>query len=211
VITIDSLVIGDEPEAWRAAGFTVEGAVTRLGEVKVELVGRTDGRGIRSWKLRGAGEGPFDGDIDGLVTRRLDGAPERGDPADHANGTVLIDHVVVATPRYEHTIGALGDAGFELRRERDTGSYGSPMRQGFFRAGEVIIEVIGPGEPSGDGPAGFFGIALTVADLDATAALLGDALGTAKDAVQPGRRIATLRHRDLHLSTAIAFMSAEPA
>ena len=34
----------------------------------------------------------------------------------------------------------------------------------------------------------------------------GEHLGRIKDAVQPGRRIATLRHRDLGLSVAIAFM-----
>ena len=38
--------------------------------------------------------------------------------------------------------------------------------------------------------------------------LLGENLGTAKDAVQEGRRIATLRHEQLGLSVATAFMSA---
>jgi len=39
---------------------------------------------------------------------------------------------------------------------------------------------------------------------------LTDALGRIKDAVQPGRRIATLRHRGLELSVATAFISAYP-
>jgi hypothetical protein len=73
----------------------------------------------------------------------------------------------------------------------------------------VIIELVGPAEATDDGPARFFGIACTVRDLDACAALLGDALGQIKDAVQPGRRIATLRHKDLGLRVAIAFMSDE--
>ena len=38
----------------------------------------------------------------------------------------------------------------------------------------------------------------------------GDHLGAAKDAVQDGRRIATLRHRDLGMSVATALMSPEP-
>ena len=42
-----------------------------------------------------------------------------------------------------------------------------------------------------------------------TAAALGDRLGEAKDAVQPGRRIATLR-RSAGCTTAIAFMSPPP-
>jgi hypothetical protein len=69
------------------------------------------------------------------------------------------------------------------------------------------VELIGPAEPSGDGPAAFFGLAFTVADLDATKAMLDDALGEPKDAVQPGRRIATLRHKQVGMSVATAFMS----
>jgi hypothetical protein len=211
VITIDSFVIGDEPDAWREAGFAVDGAVTWLGEVRVELAGRNDGRGIKSWTLRGIADGGLDGSIDGLPTFPGDGDVVAAPATAHPNGTVLIDHVVVATPNFPRTIAALADAGFVLRRERETGSYGSPMRQGFFRAGEVIIEVIGSADPNGEGPAGFYGLAFTVTDLDATARSLGEALGNLKDAVQPGRRIATLRHRNLHMSTAIAFMSPEPS
>ena len=62
-------------------------------------------------------------------------------------------------------------------------------------------------EPSGDGPAGFVGLAYTVADLDALPARYGEGLGRVKDAVQPGRRIATLRHRAFDMSVATAFMS----
>ncbi len=43
------------------------------------------------------------------------------------------------------------------------------------------------------GPARFWGITFTVADLDACAELLGDRLGSIREAVQPGRRIATVR------------------
>ena len=47
-------------------------------------------------------------------------------------------------------------------------------------------------------------------DLDATAEWLGDRVGTPKDAVQPGRRIATLRHRDLGLGLPVAIMTPHP-
>ena len=63
------------------------------------------------------------------------------------------------------------------------------LRQTFLRAGEVILELVAarrsepPAAP--DPAARFFGIACTVADLDACAILLGDALGSVKDAVQP--------------------------
>jgi hypothetical protein len=46
--------------------------------------------------------------------------------------------------------------------------------------------------PSGDGPPRFFGLAWTVRDPAETAAFFGDRLKPFKDAVQPGRQIATL-------------------
>jgi catechol 2,3-dioxygenase-like lactoylglutathione lyase family enzyme len=127
----------------------------------------------------------------------------------HPNGTRAIDHVVVATPDLDRTVAALEAAGLEARRVRDAGRGDQAMRQVFFRLGDPILEVVGPPEPSGDGPARFFGLALTVADLDATAAALGPHLGEVKDAVQPGRRIATLR-RSAGCTTALAFMNPPP-
>jgi hypothetical protein len=203
VIPLEALVVADDAAAWADAGFAVNGGATRIGSVAVQLAGRGAGRGVTAWTLRGATV--VDGAIDGLPTLPPVQEGERPNPAgEHANGATLIDHVVVATPDWQRTTDALVASGLPLRRERDAGK---GMRQGFFRAGEVIIEVVGGHERAGDGPAGFFGLALTVADLDATKALLGDALSDPKPAVQPGRRIATLRHRDLGLSTAIAFMS----
>jgi hypothetical protein len=46
---------------------------------------------------------------------------------------------------------------------------------------------------------------------DATVERLGTPMGAPKDAVQPGRRIATLHDRELGLSVALAFMSPDPA
>ena len=85
------------------------------------------------------------------------------------------------------------------------------MQQAFFKLGEVILELVGPAEPQADaGPPRFFGLAFTVRDLDETAAFLGDRLHAAKDAVQPGRRIATLDKALGGSSVPIAFMTPEP-
>ena len=80
----------------------------------------------------------------------------------------------------------------------------------FFRMGEVILELIGQVDTAGQGAPGFFGLAITVDDVDALAHLLGEHLGRPKDAVQEGRRIATLRHREVGMSVATAFMSPDP-
>ena len=60
-----------------------------------------------------------------------------------------------------------------------------------------------------DGPARFWGLVVIVSDLDALALELGERLGTVRDAVQPGRRIAPLRP-SAGLGPALAFMDPEP-
>ena len=128
----------------------------------------------------------------------------------HPIGATHIDHVVLLSPDLARTAAAIEALGIVRRGERDTENYGAPMRQIFFRLGEVIVELVGAPDSSGEGDPGFFGLAITVADLDAAAAGLGAHLGDTKDAVQSGRRIATLRHRELGMSVATALMSPEP-
>lgn len=208
-VTIDEILVGDPPDAWKAAGFAVdEDGTCRIGSVRVRLVGRDGGKRILGWSLRDAPQARLaDGTLDGLPTALSTAAPATG--AQHTNGATHIDHVVLLSPDLPRTTSAIEALGIEQRGERETDTYGAPMRQVFFRLGEVILELVGGTEP-GEGDPGFFGLAITVSDLDAAAALLGDHLGNAKDAVQEGRRIATLRHRDLGMSVATALMSPEP-
>lgn len=72
----------------------------------------------------------------------------------------------------------------------------------------MIVEVVGAPGTAGDGPSTLWGITYVVADIDATAAFFGERTGPVKDAVQPGRRITTLRHHDLGISVRTAFISA---
>jgi hypothetical protein len=117
---------------------------------------------------------------------------------------VRVDHVVVFTPTLGRTIAALEEAGIELRRVREPSEPGPPVHQAFFRLGEVILEVVE--RPKGDDAAAFWGITLAVADIDASADLLGDLLGDVHAAVQPGRRIATVR-REAGLGVPVALIS----
>jgi hypothetical protein len=86
-------------------------------------------------------------------------------------------------------VARLDDAGMTLRLERTAGD----VRYAFFRHGECVVELAGPAAPEGDGPAWLWGLTIAVDDLGAAADLLGEALGDVRDAVQPGRRIATVR------------------
>lgn len=209
-VTIDEILVGDPPAAWEAAGYAVdEDGSCRIGQVRVRLVGREGGKRILGWSLRGAPPARLAaGSLDGIPTTASDAPPV--EPAVHPNGSRRIDHVVLLTPNLPRTIEALDGIGLSPRGERDSDTYGAPMRQVFFRMGEVILELIGQPDSPGEGDPGFFGLAVTVDDLDATGDLLGPHLGEVKDAVQEGRRIVTLRHKELGMSVATAFMSPEP-
>lgn len=211
---IASLFVGDRPDVWRAIGFEVDdqGASWTSG-VRHQL--GADGRGVIGWALRhvpGASSadsptGPLD--VDGITTAVDVSETDPASAEPHPNGVISLDHVVLTTPDVARTTAALEAIGFEVRRTRETSTYGTPMLQSFFRAGPVVLELVGPERPSGDGPPRFYGLAWTVADLDATAAHLDGLLHAPKDAVQPGRRIATL-DRAAGSTVRMAFMSPGP-
>jgi hypothetical protein len=187
-----ALRLADDPATWTRLGFVVGAdGVCRLGGVALELCGT------------GAGGVPAGAELDGLPPAASATAPSAGDQAGHPNGAVAVDHVVAATPDVDRTVRALAAAGLEARRVREAGT----VRQSFYVLRTALLEVAGPAEPSGDGPAELWGLVVAVADLDALARRLGDDLGTVRDAVQPGRRIATLRD-SAGSSTAVAFLTA---
>jgi hypothetical protein len=193
------LSVADPVARWEALGFTVgDGARVELGGVTVRL--GFAGRGIIGWSIAGAAAGA---DIDGLATANA-AAPREPTAVVHPNGAVAIDHVVVVTPDFDRTARELEAAGMRLKRVRDAGGF----RQGFRRLGPAILELVeAPGQDA-DGPARFWGLVVIVEDLDALGRRLGDLLGDATAAVQPGRRIATLR-KEAGLSPHVAFMTPE--
>ncbi|MEA2363770.1 MAG: hypothetical protein QOD71_2915 [Thermoleophilaceae bacterium] len=206
--TVDELFIAAVPGAWAAAGFDVTGDLCEVGTVRVRLEGAGERRGITRWSVRDAGAL----DLDGLDTTASHAPPATG--ATHPNGTVSIDHLVVITPDLDRTTAVLRDAGLDLRRLREGDTPGGSQRQAFFRMGELILEVVQA--PAGtrvaadpDGPARLWGISFLVEDLATPAAALGDSLSEPRDAVQPGRRIATVATA-AGLGPAIAFMTPGP-
>ncbi len=172
---------------WALSGITERAGVSPTGAAAATLDGTTD-----RWF-----------DIDGLPTEIVDAHGPRY--ADHEIGAVGLDHVVVMTSQLERTSDAIaGATGCELKRIRDLGE----MRQGFHRIGRggLIVELVErPDIP--DGPASFWGLVVNVDDLDAACARIGaDRVSPPKDAVQPGRRIATVRP-DVGLGLPVALMT----
>jgi hypothetical protein len=178
------IVLGDPPAAWAALGFAPDAdGVVALGEERLHMTGR--GGGI----LEVRAPGVTAEDPDGLPLRE-----ERGQAGgtvswlrvEHPNGASVVDHVVVLTGSLDRTVGALEDAGLDHRRTLPGMS--------FLRLGSYILEVV---ERGGD-PARFWGLVVVVPDPGAV-----PGAGPVKDAVQPGRRIATVEG----LGTALALMS----
>jgi hypothetical protein len=202
--SIVELEIAAEPEAWHALGFTVDdGGAVELGAVTVRLTGpRTEqAKGISGWALD-----PPAGEIDGLPVIAPAPARPAAEPRLHPNTAVALDHVVVLTPDWDRTVAALDVAGIALSREREVPSPDGVVRQGFVRLGQPILELVE--RASAEGPARFWGLVAIVADLDAAAGIAGDRLGPPHDAVQPGRRIATVR-AEAAAGVALALMTPE--
>ncbi|MGE2721577.1 glyoxalase [Mycolicibacterium celeriflavum] len=206
-VTVDEIVVADPADAWTRAGFTVDTDDTcRVGAVRIRMVGSDGGTGIVGWSLRGLDSGAALSELDGIPTTASDAAPAT--PAIHANGVTAIDHVVVLSPDLDRTVQAFTAIGVAPRRERDGELGGRSIRQVFFRFGEVIVEVVGSPGTTSEEPSTLWGITYVVADIEATAAYFGDRTAPVKDAVQPGRRITTLRHQEFGMSVRTAMISA---
>ena len=194
--------LGDAPEAWAAVGFApgADGEVA-LGQARLCLTGR--GGGILRVRAQGiTADGPdglpLEGDEGMPPAEAAAGRPERpaGAPGAsarrHPNGAFAVDHVVALTDSLPRTLAALEAAGLDLRRRTEDG------RMAFLRLGPFILEVV---ERGGDPPR-LWGLVVVVPALDG----LGPLVGAPRDAVQPGRRIATVS-REAGLGTALALMT----
>ena len=206
---VEWLTVTGDADVWRSLGLTIgdDGLLPLVGtsirvmaDRAVEPAGSAARPGLVGWALSGVAT---TADIDGLTTQVV--APVAPVYAEHPLGASGLDHVVVLTADLERTSGAIAVAtGCELKRIRELGT----MRQGFHRIGRggLIVELVErPDLP--DGPASFWGLVLIVEDLDAACELIGpDRISTPKDAVQPGRRIATIS-ADVGLGLPVALMT----
>jgi hypothetical protein len=205
--TIDELALADGHERWAELGFTILDGCCQLGRVRVQLVGREAGQGIVGWSLRAIAAV----ELDGLPTTRSESPMPPAAPA-HPNGALAIDHIVAMSPALDRSVRALEAAGLELRKIRELPTPAGAPRQAFFRLGGEILEVVQEPdhvveqEGGPDRPARLWGLAVTVEDLDRTVEHLGTHVSPARPAIQPGRRIATLR-RSAGLAIPVALMS----
>lgn len=190
-----SVVVGGDAAPWQALGFTVSDGVIPFANGAIEL--HAGGRGVCALRVDG---------VDGLP-RDVDGVPVLlGMPvpaAVHPNGCVELDHVVIMTPSIAVTSAAIDDVlGLPQKRIRETPT----VRQAFHRFDDrgCILELV---ENADVDTASLWGLVVITSDLDALVAHAGDLVGRPRPAVQPRRRIATVRSA-AGLGCAVAFMSA---
>ncbi len=192
-----TIALTDGAAAWSNAGFDVRDGVVSLGEVTIRLEAGTIGLALHG----------VDTDLDGVAHV---GAVPSSDVQAHPNGVSGLDHVVLSSGDLERTRTTLGRAGLELRRTRRIELPDGAREQSFYWLGRTLLELVGPVDQRDDEPARLWGLALVTPDLDATAAYLGENCSDVRDAVQPGRRIATLRTTQLAIELPIAIMSPHP-
>jgi hypothetical protein len=226
--TIDELTIADDPARWAALGFDVGGASAQIGSVWLRFTGAVSAPGappaaepappagpvpfapgIAAWSLRDLQSD----ELDGLPTTISERPVSQPAPA-HPNGVVAIDHVVAASPDLDRSVAVMQAAGMDLRRVREQPTPAGAPRQAFFRLGHEILELIQEPEQvieragGRDHPARFWGLALLVEDIDRCAEQLAGMISDVRPAVQPGRRIASVR-RPAGLALPLALMSRD--
>jgi hypothetical protein len=206
---VDWVVVGGPAEPWLGLGLVAAGQdedgcqLVPIFGTGVEI-DTTAQPGMRRLVLSG-----IDGDIaeiDGVPIEVRDAAPPMF--AEHPLGVSHIDHVVIATDDLARTCGAIADVtGSPLKRVREAGE----IRQGFHRVGGtggLIVEVV---ERSGLAPdsASLWGFVFVVDDIHGACRTLGpDVISEPREAVQPGRFIATVRS-GVGLGVPLALMSPD--
>jgi hypothetical protein len=186
------LTVGGTSNLWQRLGLTFDDRhACRIGQISLH-VDESAREGLLQWSFE-----PQVSSIDGMSSAL------RVPVGDHVSSTyLLVDHVVVMTDSLERTSGAIAEyTGLELRRTRDAAN---GVRQAFHRSEEVVIEVV---QAPHVVAAHLWGFVLVAPQFDEVISRLGESVvSPPKDAVQPGRRIATVR-REVGLGVNVALIS----
>jgi hypothetical protein len=201
-VRLAAIDIGGDRVPWEAIGLRADDQ-GRIPFANGALVFEAGGHGIVGLAIDGVERLPAQ--IEGIPLRA--GTVVAG--IEHPIGAFEIDHVVIMTDSLDRTSESVTEAlGLECRRIRET----ETVRQAFHRFADqggvrgCIIEIV---ENARVARPALFGLVLNLADLDAAAARSGpDVIGDPKPAVQPGRRIATVRST-AGLGVAVALMSPD--
>lgn len=189
------------PAPWRRLGFDCGDPGFLAGEVAIVFGGTGEQPGLAFDRDAGA--------LEGLAAATVAPQPEPLPEKHHPNAVTGIDHVVIATPDVDRTSGALEDAGLRCLGERSATIGGRAVEQRFHHAGGCLLELVGKEGAHGEGQPSVWGVTFVTSDIDSLPALEPSPVASIRDAVQPGRRIATVTS-DAGLPVRVAFMDPRP-
>lgn len=201
VTSLRGICLPDTAQSWADLGFRLTGGAFTVGLLTIStgadrlalaVVGAA--RACDGLALVAAADPPRDS-ID-------DGAPGHRGPV-HPNGVDGVDHLVLTTGNVDAALAGLAACGVTPRRELVTERFGPPTRQVFAWWGGVIVELLGPAEPGSEGHTRCWGVTFTSPDLEHTKRVLGPLGGSIRQAVQPGRRILSVRSPSLSIAVAV--------
>jgi catechol 2,3-dioxygenase-like lactoylglutathione lyase family enzyme len=166
------------------------------------------GEGEETWRTVRLDDAACAGVKTFLIER--DGAPPPKD-APAAGAIDGLDHLVIRTPSAERAAAHYGARlGLDMRMDRAAPEWGARMM--FFRAGDLIVEVVSllePGDAAGDDR--LWGLSWRTADLDAAHARLAGAgldVSEARVGRKPGTRVFTVRDRTVGVPTLVLASAA---
>jgi len=198
---LTGLLLPGAASSWEKIGFAPRGGAFRLGQVTCAV-----GAAEPSWAFDQGGD-KADA-LCGIATAESAAVVADGDPARQPNGAFKIDHVVVVSEAPSQTKAALERFGLIGKGARSVGSGDSERSQCFFWSGELLIELVGPAAEKSDASplARIWGVTFVVDDFAPLLTLAEGLVTGPRDAIQPGRQIATigLQHE---LGVELAFMS----
>lgn len=206
---LQRIVIGDDPGSWRSAGFSVLDNEMVFGKTVVELAGTANGRGVLGWAIEGVTS-----NIESITSIAPSGttlAVEQRTGLDNTNAVFAIDHVVIETGDLDRTVAAFTEVGMKERRQGQMTTPLGERRQSFLWAGRVIIEIVAPVTADPNVAMRVWGLALVSANLATTSHVLAENMSEPRDAVQPGRKIATIDTSALDISVPLVVMSPHVA
>lgn len=200
-----ALIVGGEISPWKSLGFDIDHGSFRIADVSVRVTGGD--AGLVGWQFTSDRTGHVD--VDGISTDLVPAAPTAEQRSRlGVAGVVGLDHVVVNTDDPARTCAAIElELGLPVRRVRELGK---GVTQTFHKAENTVIEVVSGPHIEHRG-ARLWGMVASLDDIEGFVAdvvsRLGDAVVTPpKAAVQPGRKISTVRP-DAGLGVPFALMS----
>lgn len=185
--TISDIRVGGPRDAWETLGFALDGDVIGLANATLFV-------------------GPTPATSDSNAAWRAVTGPS-GEGARHPNGVTAIDHLVIRTSDIDATAERLVGDGLSYRRTRRVDDVG--MEQRFFLGANLVVEVVtATNEAAIPGVIDhLWGVAFVSDDIEETAQRLSSACSPIRSAVQPGRRIATIRTEGTGIDVHLAVMS----